>query len=60
MIAVPPAEPLLRRIASEELVLVSSGGSDWLDGSGTLTKSNGTYSFSARKISFMSPSRFGQ
>src|SRR5438094_7683878 len=48
--AVPPAEPLLRRIASEELVLVSSGGSDWLDGSGTLTKSNGTYSFNARKI----------
>src|SRR5205809_7083957 len=48
--AVPPAEPLLRRIASEELVLVSSGGSDWLDGSGTLTKSNGTYSFTARKI----------
>ena len=48
--AVPPAEPLLRRIASEELALVSSGGSDWLDGSGTLTKSDGTYSFSARKI----------
>lgn len=48
--AVPPAEPLLRRIANEELVLVSSGGSDWLDGSGTLTKSDGTYSFNARKI----------
>src|SRR5437867_11190197 len=48
--ATPPAEPLLRRIAKEELVLVSSGGSDWLDGSGTLTKSDGTYSFSARKI----------
>ena len=48
--AVPPAEPLLRRIAKEELVLVSSGGSDWLDGSGTLTKSDGTYSFNARKI----------
>jgi alkylation response protein AidB-like acyl-CoA dehydrogenase len=48
--ATPPAEPLLRRIAKEELVLVSSGGSDWLDGSGTLTKSDGTYSFTARKI----------
>jgi len=48
--ATPPAEPLLRRIAKEELVLVSSGGSDWLEGSGTLTKSDGTYSFSARKI----------
>lgn len=48
--ATPPAEPLLRRIAKEELVLVSSGGSDWLDGSGTLTKQNGSYTFNARKI----------
>jgi alkylation response protein AidB-like acyl-CoA dehydrogenase len=48
--ATPPAEPLLRRIAKEELVLVSSGGSDWVDGSGTLTKDNGNYKFSARKI----------
>jgi len=48
--ATPPAEPLLRRIAKEELVLVSSGGSDWLEGSGTLTKDNGNYQFSARKI----------
>src|SRR2546427_7831064 len=32
--ATPPAEPLLRRIAAEELVLVSSGGSDLLQGSG--------------------------
>ena len=48
--ATPPAEPLLRRIAKEELVLVSSGGSDWLDGSGTLTKEDGAYRFTARKI----------
>jgi alkylation response protein AidB-like acyl-CoA dehydrogenase len=48
--ATPPAEPLLRRIAKEELILVSSGGSDWLEGSGTLTKDNGNYQFSARKI----------
>jgi alkylation response protein AidB-like acyl-CoA dehydrogenase len=48
--AVPPAEPLLRRIAKEELILVSTGGSDWLDGSGTLTKENGSYTFKARKI----------
>src|SRR5688572_16765373 len=46
----PPAEPLLRRIAKEELVLISSGGSDWLDGSGTLVKENGSYRFSGRKI----------
>jgi alkylation response protein AidB-like acyl-CoA dehydrogenase len=48
--AVPPAEPLLRRIAKDEVILVSSGGSDWLDGSGTLTKENGSYTFKARKI----------
>jgi alkylation response protein AidB-like acyl-CoA dehydrogenase len=48
--ATPPAEPLLRRIAAEELILVSSGGSDWLEGSGTLTKKNGSYIFNARKI----------
>jgi alkylation response protein AidB-like acyl-CoA dehydrogenase len=48
--ATPPAEPLLLRIATEELILVSSGGSDWLEGSGTLTKNDGTYSFNARKI----------
>src|SRR3989442_100757 len=39
--ATPPAEPLLRRIAAEELVLVSSGGSDWAAGSGKLGKKNG-------------------
>jgi acyl-CoA dehydrogenase len=48
--ATPPAEPLLRRIAAEELVLVSSGGSDWLEGSGTLVKKDGTYTFNAQKI----------
>ena len=49
--ATPPAEPVLRRIAKEELVLVASGGSDWLEGSGTLTKQDdGNYRFSARKI----------
>src|SRR5262249_41177891 len=30
-----PVEALLRRVASEEIVLVSSGGSDWLASSGT-------------------------
>ena len=49
--ATPPAEPLLRRIAKDEVVLVSTGGSDWLEGSGTLTKqADGNYSFSGRKI----------
>lgn len=43
-------EPLLRRIAAEKLVLVTSGGSDWLQGSGRLTRVEGGYRFSGRKI----------
>jgi alkylation response protein AidB-like acyl-CoA dehydrogenase len=44
------AEPLLRRVASEELVLVSSGGSDWVDGSGTARKVEGGFAVTARKV----------
>jgi len=43
-------EPLLRRVAAEDLVLVSSGGSDWLMGSGTLEKVDGGYRMNGRKI----------
>src|SRR2546428_7482081 len=39
--ATPPAEPLLRRIAAEELVLVSSGGFAWPQGSGALCQREG-------------------
>jgi alkylation response protein AidB-like acyl-CoA dehydrogenase len=46
----PPAEPILRRIAAEELVLVSTGGSDWLDGSGVAVKEGDGYRVSGRKI----------
>lgn len=46
----PSSEPALRKIAAEELVLVSTGGSDWLDGSGTLTKVDDGFRFSARKV----------
>ena len=46
----PSSEPALRKIASNELVLVTSGGSDWLDGSGELTKVEGGYRFTARKV----------
>ncbi|MBT99280.1 MAG: acyl-CoA dehydrogenase, partial [Dehalococcoidia bacterium] len=35
---------------AENLVLVSSGGSDWLEGSGELTKVEDGYRFSARKV----------
>ena len=45
-----PVEPLLRRIATEQLVLVSSGGSDWLPASGSAVKVDGGYRVSARKI----------
>src|ERR1700674_5662843 len=52
-------EPLLRRIAAEELILVSSGGSDWLDGSGKAEKVDGGFRVDARKI-FASGSPSGQ
>src|SRR5205814_3717639 len=52
-------EPLLRRIAKEELVLVSSGGSDWLDGSGKAEKVDGGFRITARKI-FSSGSPSGE
>ena len=43
-------EPMLRRVAAEKLVLVSSGGSDWLAGSGTLEKVEGGFRMNGRKI----------
>lgn len=46
----PPSEPVLRRIAAEELVLVSTGGSDWLDGSGVAVKVGDGYLYTGRKI----------
>lgn len=42
-------EATLRRIAGEELMLLSTGGNDWLNGSGTAKKVDGGYLFSARK-----------
>ena len=46
----PSSEPALRKIAAEELVLVSTGGSDWLEGSGQLTKVEGGYRLTGRKV----------
>ncbi len=43
-------EPLLKRIANEELILVTSGGSDWLDGSGKAEKVEGGFRVTGRKI----------
>lgn len=42
-------EPLLRRVASEQIILLSSGGSDWIGGSGKATKVDGGYRIAARK-----------
>jgi alkylation response protein AidB-like acyl-CoA dehydrogenase len=43
-------EPLLKRIANERIVLLSSGGSDWIAGSGKAEKVEGGYRISARKV----------
>jgi alkylation response protein AidB-like acyl-CoA dehydrogenase len=43
-------EPLLRRVAAERLVIATSGGSDWLSGSGKLEKVDGGFRLTARKI----------
>ena len=45
-----PVEPFLRRVAAEQLVLVSTGGSDWVAGSGTAEKVDGGYRITGRKI----------
>jgi alkylation response protein AidB-like acyl-CoA dehydrogenase len=45
-----PVEALLRRIAAEDLILISSGGSDWLPSSGRAERVEGGYRITARKI----------
>jgi alkylation response protein AidB-like acyl-CoA dehydrogenase len=58
----PPAkaavEPLLRRIAAERIVLVTSGGSDWIGSSGKAEKVEGGWRVSAQKA-FASASPVG-
>lgn len=44
-----PTETLLRRVAAEDLVLVSSGGSDWLQSAGEAVKVDGGFRVTARK-----------
>jgi len=44
-----PTEGLLRRVASEGLVLVSSGGSDWLQSGGIAERVEGGFRVTARK-----------
>jgi alkylation response protein AidB-like acyl-CoA dehydrogenase len=45
-----PVDGLLKRIAKEELVLVSNGGADWLAASGVAEKVEGGFRITARKI----------
>jgi alkylation response protein AidB-like acyl-CoA dehydrogenase len=44
-----PVDALLRRIAAENLVLLTSGGSDWLQGSGRATRVQGGFRIDAHK-----------
>jgi alkylation response protein AidB-like acyl-CoA dehydrogenase len=48
--AAPVLEPLLKRIAKERIILLSSGGSDWIGGSGKAEKVDGGYRITARKV----------
>lgn len=45
-----PVVPLLKRVAAERIILLSSGGSDWIEGSGKAEKVDGGYRITARKI----------
>jgi len=45
-----PVDDLLKRIANEQLVLLSSGGSDWLQGSGTANRVEGGFLINGRKV----------
>lgn len=45
-----PTDGLLRRVAAENLVLVSSGGTDWLNSAGSAVKVDGGFRITARKI----------
>jgi indole-3-acetate monooxygenase len=47
---VKAVEPLLQRVAQERLILLSSGGSDWVAGSGKATRVEGGYEIKARKV----------
>lgn len=44
-----PAEALLRKVVSEQLILVSTGAGDWLSSRGTMEKTEGGYLVTAKK-----------
>ena len=45
----PGGEPLLKKIAETQLVLVSTGAADWLESNGSMSKADGGYVVSAHK-----------
>lgn len=47
---VTAVEPLLKRVAAEKIILLSSGGSDWVAGSGKAERVEGGFKITARKI----------
>jgi len=47
---VAAVEPLLKRIVNDNIILLSSGGSDWIGGSGWATKVEGGFRVTARKV----------
>jgi alkylation response protein AidB-like acyl-CoA dehydrogenase len=55
---VAATEPLLRRVAAERLVLISTGGADWIAGGGEAVAVEGGYRITARKV-FCSASPVG-
>jgi acyl-CoA dehydrogenase len=42
--------PVLQRVAADQLCLISTGASDWLDSSGSATRVDGGYIVNARKM----------
>lgn len=44
-----PGKALLEKVAAKELVLISTGGNDWLDSVGTMEKVEGGFRVTARK-----------
>ncbi len=44
-----PGEALLRKVADQNLILVSTGAGDWLESNGTLIRVEGGYEYTSKK-----------
>ncbi|MFT7583410.1 MAG: alkylation response protein AidB-like acyl-CoA dehydrogenase [Myxococcota bacterium] len=45
-----PSEPLLRRVAADQVVLLSTGATDWINSNGQMEKVEGGYRLNGRKV----------